>query len=149
MCEPQPASCGFFVSGAKCRKACLRIIAGTVSSAYFIINGGFKDGRRGLQPWYECCDSFGKVIFNYLTHISVKTILSTFALTLALTIANGATAQNRSTVSRSSADTVLLSESADGDYLVRRYVVSSDKSDGYSIRYLINSANLMPKLDGN
>lgn len=104
---------------------------------------------KPFQPWYECCDSFGKVIFNYLTHISVKTILSTIALTLALGFAVGATAQNKSTVSRPAADTVMLSETADGDYLVRRYVVNSDKIDGYSIRYLINSARLMPSLNGN
>ena len=114
-----------------------------------ILIGGFEVIRGPLQPWYECCDSFGKVIFNYLTHISVKTILSTIALTLALGIAVGAAAQNKSTVSRSAADTVMLSETADGDYLVRRYVVNSDKIDGYSIRYLINSAKLMPSLNGN
>lgn len=104
---------------------------------------------QAFQPWYESCDSFGKVIFNYLTHISVKTILSTIALALALGIAVGAMAQNKSTVSRPVADTVMLSEIADGDYLVRRYVVNSDKVDGYSIRYLINSARLMPALNGN
>lgn len=43
----------------------------------------------------------------------------------------------------------MLSETADGDYLVRRYVVNSNQVDGYSIRYLINSARLMPSLNGN
>lgn len=87
--------------------------------------------------------------FNHLTHIRVKTLATSFVLALALCVAFGAKAQTKTPMSASRADTVLLSESIDGNYLVRRYrVVRTDDSD-YSIRYLINLSKLNSSLNGN
>ena len=47
------------------------------------------------------------------------------------------------------ADTVLLSETADGDYIVRRFIVKSRGDADYSIRYQINLATLNAALNGN
>ena len=79
----------------------------------------------------------------------MKTIVSTFALSLALCAAAGATAQTKSAMSASKADTVLLSESTDGNYMVRRYMVKNQNDADYSIRYQINMAKLSSVLDGN
>ncbi|MCD8034125.1 MAG: hypothetical protein LUF83_07500 [Alistipes sp.] len=79
----------------------------------------------------------------------MKTIVSTFALSLALCAAAGATAQTKSAVPAPAADTVLLSETADGDYIVRRYLVKSRNDSDYSVRYRINLATLNAALSGN
>lgn len=63
--------------------------------------------------------------------------------------AAGATAQTRSAASASAADSVLLSECTDGDYIVRRYVVRSQGDAEYSVRYRINLAKLSATLNGN
>lgn len=47
------------------------------------------------------------------------------------------------------ADTVLLSETTDGDYVVRKYRVTRTGDSDYSIRYLINLASLNTSLNGN
>ena len=47
------------------------------------------------------------------------------------------------------ADTVMLSETTDGDYLVRRFIVKRQDDTDYRIRYQINLAKLSSKLDGN
>ena len=79
----------------------------------------------------------------------MKTIFTTFALFLALCAAAGATAQTKSAVPAPAADTVLLSETADGDYIVRRFIVKSRGDADYSIRYQINLATLNAALNGN
>lgn len=62
----------------------------------------------------------------------------------------GATAQPRRAVAASSeADTVVLSERTDGDYIVRRALVERKADSDYSVRYLINLATLDAALDGN
>ncbi len=63
--------------------------------------------------------------------------------------AAGATAQTRSAVPAPAADTVLLSETTDGDYIVRRFIVQSRDDADYSIRYQINLATLNTGLNGN
>lgn len=47
------------------------------------------------------------------------------------------------------ADTVILSETTDGDYIVRRVLVKRQGDSDYSIRYLINLATLNATLNGN
>ncbi len=47
------------------------------------------------------------------------------------------------------ADSVMLSETTDGDYLVRRYLVRSDADTGYTLRYKISSSTLTTNFDGN
>lgn len=81
--------------------------------------------------------------------ISVKTTFTTFALSLALCAAAGATAQTRRSVPASAADTVLLSETSDGDYIVRRAIVERQADSDYSVRYLINLSTLDAALNGN
>lgn len=49
----------------------------------------------------------------------------------------------------SAADTVVLSERTDGDYIVRRAVVERAADSDYSVRYLINLAKLDAALNGN
>ncbi|MEZ3440515.1 MAG: hypothetical protein K1V82_02630 [Alistipes sp.] len=61
----------------------------------------------------------------------------------------GASAQSRRAVSASAADTVMLSERADGDYIVRQALVERKADSDYSVRYLINLATLDAALDGN
>ncbi len=80
---------------------------------------------------------------------SVKTLVSTFALSLALSAAVGVSAQRWSAASTSAADSVLLSETTDGDYLVRRYMVRNQGDADYTVRYQINLARLAPALDNN
>lgn len=63
--------------------------------------------------------------------------------------AAGATAQVRSAAPAPAADTVLLSETTDGDYIVRRFLVKSRNDTDYSVRYRINLATLNAALSGN
>lgn len=49
----------------------------------------------------------------------------------------------------SAADTVALSQTTDGDYLVRRFIVKHRGDADYSVRYQINLAKLSSTLDGN
>ena len=79
----------------------------------------------------------------------MKTIVSTFAFSLALCAAAGATAQTKSAVTAPAADTVLLSETTDGDCIVRRFLVKSRNDADYSVRYRINLATLNAALSGN
>ena len=82
-------------------------------------------------------------------YFSVKTLVSTFALSFALCAAAGATAQTKSAVPAPAADTVMLSETTDGNYMVRRFIVKSQDDVDYSIRYQINLATLNATLNGN
>lgn len=84
-------------------------------------------------------------------YFNVKTLVTSFALTLALCAASGATAQTRGTMpmSKSGADTMMLSQTTEGNYLVRRYVVKNQDNTDYSIRYKINAAMLSSTLDSN
>jgi len=52
-------------------------------------------------------------------------------------------------VPAAAADTVLLSETSDGDYVVRRAIVERKADSDYSVRYLINLATLDSALGGN
>ena len=63
--------------------------------------------------------------------------------------AAGATARAGSAVPAPAADTVMLSEATDGDYIVRRFLVKRQGDTDYSIRYQINLASLSAALDGN
>lgn len=100
-----------------------------------------------IRSWYESCV---RVVKEFNQHyFSVKTILFTFALPLALCAAHGATAQNKSTISAPKADSVMLSETTDGDYLVRRYMVRSDADKDYTLHYRISSSVLTTNFDGN
>lgn len=63
--------------------------------------------------------------------------------------AHGATAQTRSTMSAPKADSVMLSETTDGDYLVRRYMVRSDSDTDYTLRYKISTSTISTNFDGN
>lgn len=55
----------------------------------------------------------------------------------------------RGATSASGADTVLLSETVDGNYRVRRYRVERTDDADYSVLYQINVAKLAPKLGSN
>ena len=63
--------------------------------------------------------------------------------------AAGATAQTKSAVTAPAADTVLLSETTDGNCIVRRFLVKSRNDADYSVRYRINLATLNAALSGN
>lgn len=63
--------------------------------------------------------------------------------------AAGATAQTGSAVSAPAADTVLLSQTIDGEYIVRRVLVVDLDDADYSVRYQINLAKLNAMLNGN
>lgn len=62
-------------------------------------------------------------------------------------LAVGTTASAQSSLR--GADSVLLDEQREGDYLVRRYLIKAQDDADYSIRYHINSAKLNDKLDTN
>ena len=79
----------------------------------------------------------------------VKTIKKTIALSVAMCAVAGATAQNGTPSSVSTPDTVLLSETVDGDYRVRRFQIRSTDDVDYSIRYRISAATLNAALAGN
>lgn len=79
-------------------------------------------------------------------HAIVKKYVIPTLLSLALAaVATTAAAQS----SASRADSVLLSETTEGDLLVRRYLVKERDDADYSIRYRISSAQLNTSLDGN
>ncbi|MDE7344686.1 MAG: hypothetical protein K2N02_03810, partial [Alistipes sp.] len=79
----------------------------------------------------------------------MKTTFTTFVFSLALCAAVGAAAQPRRAGVEAKADTVMLSEKADGDYIVRRALVERKADSDYSVRYLINLATLDAALGGN
>lgn len=79
----------------------------------------------------------------------VKTNVRIIALTVAMCAAAGATAQTTSRTTTPAADTVLLSERVDGDYLVRTYRIQNTEDVDYSIRYRISVAKLNAALNGN
>lgn len=58
-------------------------------------------------------------------------------------------AQMRSAATARAADTVVLSETTDGDYLVRRSIVERQADTDYSVRYRINLATFNAALGGN
>lgn len=63
--------------------------------------------------------------------------------------AAGATAQTAVKTAGPAADTVMMSEKMEGDYLVRRYVIRSMDDVDYSIHYRISVAKLNAALKGN
>lgn len=79
--------------------------------------------------------------------ISVKTAFIPFAFSLALCGASSAAAQSKSPAA--AVDSVMLSETCDGDYTVRRYLVERPADSRYSVRYLINLSTLNAALDDN
>ena len=46
------------------------------------------------------------------------------------------------------ADTVMLSETTDGDYLVRRFIIKRPGDTDYSVRYQTHLTTLSSTLDG-
>ncbi len=111
-------------------------------------NGIFEKGSvfSFHTPWYESCECGDSINQHYF---SVKTIVTTFALSLALCAAAGATAQTASMAPAPAADSTLLSETTDGDYIVRRYMVKNHGDADYTVRYQINLAMLNATLNGN
>ena len=77
----------------------------------------------------------------------MKTIVTTLAL--ALCAATGVTAQMKSAAPAPGADSVLLSETTDGDYIVRRYLVRSSGDADFTMHYRISLATLDTSLGGN
>jgi hypothetical protein len=61
----------------------------------------------------------------------------------------GASGQVRSSVRVPAADSVLLSERTDGNYIVSRYVLKGRSSVDYTLHYRINLAKLNPSLGNN
>lgn len=84
---------------------------------------------------------------NHSTSFIVKAFVTTLAL--ALCAAVPATAQSWSAAPAVAPDTVLLLETTEGNYLVRRFMVKSSDDAGYSVRYQINLAKLSAMLGGN
>ncbi|MBP3482301.1 MAG: hypothetical protein J6K28_02780 [Alistipes sp.] len=78
-------------------------------------------------------------------------MISTLALSLALCGISDAVAQNARPVSKPASDTVLLSQSRDGDYMVRRYLVKSNGgcNSDFAVRYRINLSTMSPSLSDN
>ena len=89
----------------------------------------------------------GEVVNQHST--DVKTNVKSIALLLAMFACSGAAAQPGNSVSGPAADTVLLSERVEGDYLVRRLQIQSMSDVDYSIRYRISAATLNAALAGN
>lgn len=60
-------------------------------------------------------------------------------------------AQSSKKARRSPADSVLLSQSRDGDYMVCKYLVKHDAEDcsDFAVRYRINLSTISPNLDDN
>lgn len=56
---------------------------------------------------------------------------------------------DRTAAATPQADTVVLSETTDGDYLVRRFIVRRQDDSDYSVRYQINLARLSSSFDDN
>ena len=77
----------------------------------------------------------------------MKTIVTTLAL--ALCAATGVTAQMKSAAPTPGADSVLLSETTEGDYIVRRYLVRSSGDADFTMHYRISLATLDTSLGGN
>ena len=77
----------------------------------------------------------------------MKTIVTTLAL--ALCAATGVTAQMKSAAPAPGADSVLLSETTEGDYIVRRYLVRSSGDADFTMHYRISLATLDTSLGGN
>lgn len=63
--------------------------------------------------------------------------------------ATGVTAQTKSAAPAPGADSVLLSETTDGDYIVRRYLVRSSGDADFTMHYRISLATLDTSLGGN
>ncbi len=79
----------------------------------------------------------------------MKTRFTTSLLIFALCAASAARAQLRSATPAPKTDTVLLSETVDGNYHVRRYRVERTGDADYSVLYQINLSKLTPKLGSN
>lgn len=66
-----------------------------------------------------------------------------------MSCAAGAAAQTAGAAAKPAADTTMLTEQVEGDYLVRRYLIRSTDDVDYSIRYRISVATLNAALGGN
>lgn len=86
---------------------------------------------------------------------SVKTIIYTSALILALCCGTGAVAQNSGyktkSQTKSCPDSVLLSKRVDGNYEVRQYLVKGKNvmEEGYTVHFPINSSQLSQTFSDN
>lgn len=79
----------------------------------------------------------------------MKTLFLTFASAFALCAALPASAQTSTLQSAPQADTVLLSETVDSNYRIRRYRITRPADSVYTVQYRINAATLDPALDRN
>lgn len=79
----------------------------------------------------------------------MKTIISTLILLLAMLTMSKTSAQRHDMSVILVADTVATTQTEDGEYMVRKYVVSQQATNGYSIQYPIGSARLVASLDQN
>lgn len=81
----------------------------------------------------------------------MKTLISTLALSLALCVFNSASAQSVRTVPASAADTVMLSQSRDGNYMVSRYLVkhNSGMSSDFMVLYPMNVSKMTSTFENN
>lgn len=79
----------------------------------------------------------------------MKTIISTLILLLAMLTMSKTSAQRHDMVVILVADTVATTQTEDGEYMVRKYVVSQEATNDYSIQYPIGSARLVTSLDQN
>lgn len=70
-------------------------------------------------------------------------------LALALCTASGVRAQTQNTTTAPKVDTVLLSETVDGNYRVRRYLLEHSADVDYSVLYRINVSTLAPTMGKN
>lgn len=81
----------------------------------------------------------------------MKTLISTLALSLSLCVLPSVHAQTKSSVQAPAADTVMLSQSRDGDYVVSRYLVkhNSGMSADFMVYYPMNVSKMTPAFSGN
>lgn len=84
----------------------------------------------------------------------MKTLFTSLALSAVLCAGAAESCVNRNAAAESAypvcgADSVLLSETPDGDFVVRRYLVKQADDADYSLRYRISSAKLVSGLKDN
>lgn len=81
----------------------------------------------------------------------MKTHLLLFGLLLGIAPTASLNAQNNRNMMRSYPDSVLLSQTREGDYIVKKYLVKHDVqgNSDFAVRYRINLSTMSPNLDGN
>ena len=96
-----------------------------------------------VETW--CAECLTKISF------SVKTIIYTSTLILALCCGSSAVAQNNACTTKSCPDSVLLSKRTDGDYEVRQYLVKGKniQEADFTVHFPINSAKMSETFSDN